>query len=111
MGILKLQFLYFIGFSLNCVTEHHAAMARLLSLFLSFVAMSSAMELPWKYDWDRFAAAWFAGNGTNWEDAAQIAEIGRYSMAFMLAREEGWYYFGSTGWLDKDWVWNAYYDL
>lgn len=30
--------------------------------------------------------------------------------AFLLGRESGWYYFGSTGWLDSDFVWSALYD-
>jgi hypothetical protein len=29
--------------------------------------------------------------------------------AFMLMRQEHWYYFGSTGWLDADWHWTALY--
>jgi hypothetical protein len=30
--------------------------------------------------------------------------------AFMLAQAENWYYFGSTGWWDDDFVWNDLYD-
>lgn len=30
--------------------------------------------------------------------------------AFLLAREEHWYYFGSTGWWDNDYAWDALYD-
>ena len=30
--------------------------------------------------------------------------------AFMLAREDNWYYFGSTGWWDDDFVWNPLFD-
>ena len=30
--------------------------------------------------------------------------------AFMLVRQEHWYYFGSTGWMDGDWPWSALYD-
>ena len=30
--------------------------------------------------------------------------------AFMLFRQEHWYYFGSTGWLDNDWAWDPLYD-
>jgi hypothetical protein len=29
---------------------------------------------------------------------------------FMLMRQEYWYYFGSTGWLDGDWKWSKLYD-
>ena len=38
-------------------------------------------SLPWVYDWNKFPCAWFGGNGTDFESAAQIAEIGRYSLA------------------------------
>jgi len=30
--------------------------------------------------------------------------------AFMLARAENWYYFGSTGWFDKDFHWSDLFD-
>jgi hypothetical protein len=30
--------------------------------------------------------------------------------AFMLARQEHWYYFGSAGWWDADYAWDALYD-
>ena len=30
--------------------------------------------------------------------------------AFMLLRQEQWYYFASTGWLDKDWSYAPLYD-
>jgi len=30
--------------------------------------------------------------------------------AFLLARAENWYYFGSTGWWDKDFHWDALFD-
>jgi len=30
--------------------------------------------------------------------------------AFMLVRQEHWYYFGSTGWLDNDWHWSPLYE-
>lgn len=30
--------------------------------------------------------------------------------AFMLAQQEHWYYFGSTGWWDDSYVWEALYD-
>ena len=30
--------------------------------------------------------------------------------AFLLARQEHWYYFGSTGWWDDDYAWDALYD-
>lgn len=38
---------------------------------------------PFPYNWTRFPAAWFGANETNWESDAQIAEIGRYSMAIL----------------------------
>jgi hypothetical protein len=31
--------------------------------------------------------------------------------AFMLARQEHWYYFGSTGWFDASYRWDALYDM
>jgi hypothetical protein len=30
--------------------------------------------------------------------------------AFMLMRQEHWYFFGSTGWLDADWKWTELYE-
>ncbi|GAB5372814.1 hypothetical protein AAMO2058_001696800 [Amorphochlora amoebiformis] len=30
---------------------------------------------------------------------------------FLIAREEGFYFMASTGWLDADWTWHAQYDL
>ena len=45
--------------------------------------MDSSPSLPWAYAWDRFPAAWFGGNATNWESDAQIQAIGRYSMAIL----------------------------
>jgi hypothetical protein len=30
--------------------------------------------------------------------------------AFLLGREDGWYFFGSTGWFDRDFAWSAEYD-
>jgi len=44
---------------------------------------SVAAAMPWAYDWDRFPAAWFGANATTWESSAQIAEIGKYSMAIL----------------------------
>ena len=38
---------------------------------------------PIPYDWAKFPTAWFASNATNWEDEAQIAAIGKYSMAIL----------------------------
>ena len=42
-------------------------------------------------------------NGTREDPESHLA-------AFLLARSEYWYYFGSTGWLDSDFVWSAWYD-
>jgi hypothetical protein len=39
------------------------------------------MALPFAYDWTRFPAAWFGANDTNWETAAGLDEIGKYSLA------------------------------
>ena len=30
--------------------------------------------------------------------------------AFLLLRQAGWYFFASTGWLDKDWHYSTFYD-
>ena len=30
--------------------------------------------------------------------------------AFLIFRQEDWYYFGSTGWLDDNWAWSPLYD-
>ena len=30
--------------------------------------------------------------------------------AFLLFRQEFWFFFGSTGWLDQDWAWSKLYD-
>eukprot|EP00965_Chrysotila_dentata_P212964 6187362-Pleurochrysis_carterae.AAC.2 len=49
--------------------------------------------------------AYYQRNGTQLEDPLP------HVAAFMLVREEHWYYFGSTGWLDSDWAWTALYDL
>ena len=37
--------------------------------------------LPFPYNWSKFPAAWFGANDTHWESAAQIDELGKYSMA------------------------------
>jgi len=44
---------------------------------------TSPPSFPWAYDWEKFPAAWFASNDTNWESAEQIAAIGKYSMAIL----------------------------
>jgi hypothetical protein len=43
--------------------------------------LDSTTPFPFPYDWSKFPAAWFGANATNWESEAQLAEIGRYSMA------------------------------
>ena len=46
------------------------------------------------YNWSRFPAAWFGANDTQWESEAQLAEIGRYSMAIL-----GWQHLANlTDW-------------
>ena len=42
-----------------------------------------ATSLPFAYNWTRFPSAWFGANKTHWESDAQLAEIGRYSMAVL----------------------------
>ena len=46
-------------------------------------APPAANPFPFPYNWSKFPAAWFAANATNWEDPAQIAAIGKYSMAIL----------------------------
>ncbi|EOD11145.1 hypothetical protein EMIHUDRAFT_452510 [Emiliania huxleyi CCMP1516] len=43
------------------------------------------------YNWSRFPAAWFGANGTEWESAAQLEEIGRYSLAIL-----GWQHLATS---------------
>jgi hypothetical protein len=38
---------------------------------------------PFPYNWSKFPTAWFAANATDWESEAQLAEIGKYSMAIL----------------------------
>ena len=44
---------------------------------------SSAPKWPFEYDWSKFPAAWFGGNATDFESEAQLAEIGKYSLAIL----------------------------
>merc|ERR1712166_436259 len=54
----------------------------------------TAGGFPFAYNWSKFPAAWFAANATNWEDQAQLAEIGKYSMAIL-----GWQHLAAaTDW-------------
>ena len=46
-------------------------------------ALKQGKSFPYPYDWDRFPAAWFGGNSTDWESSDQLAEIGKYSMAIL----------------------------
>ena len=39
-----------------------------------------------------------------------LEDVSPHLAAFMLVREEHWYYFGSTGWLDRNFEWSALYD-
>ena len=38
-------------------------------------------------------------------------DVTAHVAAFLLFREEHWYYFGSTGWMDPDFRWSKLYDL
>lgn len=38
-------------------------------------------------------------------------DVTQHIVAFMMVREQGWYYLGSTGWLDKDYRWSSMYDM
>ena len=40
----------------------------------------------------------------------QTEDVTPHAAAFLLFREAGWYFFGSTGWLDEDWQWEPVYD-
>lgn len=42
---------------------------------------SAPPAFPFAYDWDKFPAAWFGGNATDFESEAQLEEIGKYSLA------------------------------
>jgi len=50
--------------------------------------------LPWPYDWNKFPAAWFGANATNFENATQLEAISKYSLAIF-----GWQHLiFSTNW-------------
>ena len=55
---------------------------------------SVGARFPFPYDWSKFPTAWFAANATDWESEAQLAEIGKYSMAILgwqhLAAQTHW---------------------
>ena len=55
-------------------------------------------RFPFAYNWSKFPTAWFAANATDWESKAQLAEIGRYSMAIL-----GWQHLAAaTHWCVLD---------
>ena len=66
------------------------------------MARSSAMAFPFPYSWDKFPAAWFGGNNTDWESTAEIASIGKYSLAIL-----GWQMLISA----TDWTASVYAQL
>ena len=68
------------------MTVAEGAMFSRLMLFLG----SACAAMPWPYDWDRFPAAWFGSNKTEWESPAQIKEIGKYSMAILGWQVSAW---------------------
>ena len=48
------------------------------------LAVLAGLTMPFPYrGFDRFPGAWFGSNGTDWESAEQLEEIGRYSMAIL----------------------------
>ena len=55
-------------------------MARSLLLAVLPIAVVRA-ALPFSYDWGKFPAAWFGANATDFENATQLDEISKYSMA------------------------------
>ncbi len=40
----------------------------------------------------------------------QSEDVTPHAAAFLLFRQTGWFFFGSTGWLDGDWKWEEAYD-
>ena len=38
--------------------------------------LAAGASFPFPYNWSKFPAAWFAANTTDWEDEAQLDEIG-----------------------------------
>ena len=58
--------------------------------------LAAGASFPFPYNWSKFPAAWFAANATDWEDEAQLDEIGKYSMAIL-----GWQH------LDTETEWTA----
>ena len=65
-------------------------------------AASPDTPFPIPYNWAKFPTAWFASNATNWEDEAQLAAIGKYSMAIL-----GWQHLDTP----SDWVDVVYLQL
>ena len=60
----------------------------------SLAAPTGGGGFPFPYNWSKFPTAWFAANATRWESEAQLAEIGKYSMAIL-----GWQHLAaSTHW-------------
>ena len=53
----------------------------MMSLLFSLVHATTAATFPIPYDWAAPPVAWFGGNATNYENASQLASLGRYSMA------------------------------
>ena len=45
------------------------------------------------------------------DDDGALEDPTPHVAAFLLVQQEHYYYFGSTGWFDKDWAWDALYDL
>lgn len=60
------------------------------------MTLAAGSSFPFPYNWSKFPTAWFAANATNWEDEAQLDEIGKYSMAIL-----GWQH------LDTNTDWTA----
>jgi hypothetical protein len=58
--------------------------------------LDTPATFPIPYNWSKFPTAWFASNATNWEDEAQLAAIGKYSMAIL-----GWQHLDTpSSWTD-----------
>jgi hypothetical protein len=57
-------------------------------------SLTGASALSPHSDWNKFPAAWFGGNATNFESDEQLAEIGKYSLAIL-----GWQHLiSATNW-------------
>jgi len=64
--------------------------------------LAEGSTFPFPYDWNKFPSAWFGANDTDWESEAQLAAIGKYSMAIL-----GWQHLDPVA----NWTAVVYYQL